>query len=63
MNQVTISLEQYDSMKMWIAELEKQVEQKTIVKTVKPDWWHVLCLIAGIALLAWFISMSDPHGL
>lgn len=61
MNTVTIELKDYDAMKQRIADLEKQVEAKTIIKEVQPDWVRILTAGVAIACLVGFwIWMSRP---
>lgn len=56
MNQVTISLETYEAMKDKIAYLEKQVEEKTIIKKVAPNWWQATLFVFGSAMVVTFFA-------
>lgn len=49
MNTVTIELEKYEALKQRIVDLEKQVQAKTIIKEVHPEWWRIVVL--GVILV------------
>lgn len=56
MDTVTLSLEKYESLVNKIKELEKEVEQKTIIKEVKPEWWRIT--LVAVVIVAWTICLA-----
>jgi hypothetical protein len=48
---VTIPLEMWDALHQKIARLEKQVQEKTIVKEVYPFWYETLKAFAPFAIM------------